>query len=69
MTSSTENPATKASKKSDKESDVSTTKPDTATKATVPAQDAKRQRKEGSANSISTLAAGCLIGIDCILVC
>ncbi|PNP76096.1 hypothetical protein FNYG_10654 [Fusarium nygamai] len=58
MTSSTKNPASKATEKSDKKSDVSITKPETATKATVPAQDTKRQRKEGSANPISTFAAG-----------
>jgi hypothetical protein len=58
MTSSTENPASKAPKKSDKKSDVYTYKPETATNAIVPAHDTTRQRKEGSANPVSTFAAG-----------
>ncbi|KAF4430515.1 hypothetical protein FACUT_8882 [Fusarium acutatum] len=60
MTASTTNPASEAPKKSDKKSDVSTTKPEASTKATVPAQDTKRQKKEGTANPISTFAAGIL---------
>ncbi|KAF5649343.1 hypothetical protein F52700_616 [Fusarium sp. NRRL 52700] len=57
MTSSTKNQASKPPK-SDEKSDVSATKSEASTKATVPAQDNKRQRKEGSTNPISTFAAG-----------
>ncbi|KAF5235635.1 hypothetical protein FANTH_11654 [Fusarium anthophilum] len=58
MTSSTTSPTSRAPMKSDKKSDVSTTKPEASTKATVPVQETKKEKKAGSANPISTFAAG-----------